>query len=74
MAGRLARSDQPIFGIPDAVSALRGNRIDEQALAVNAYLHGHHAKLQVDYAHLTARAALSAPDTHLVRAAIQLWF
>jgi hypothetical protein len=74
VAGRLARSDQPYYGVPDAVRALHGSVVDEQGVAVSAYLHGHHAKLQVDYAHLRSEDATSMPDAHRVRAAIQLWF
>ena len=74
VVGRISRSDQPYFGIPDPERNLRGDRLDEQAAAVSAYLRGHHAKLQFDYTHLAPRTALATPDIHRVRAAIQLWF
>jgi hypothetical protein len=74
VAGRLARSDQPYYGIPNAEIALHGTAVDEQAVAVSAYFHGHHAKLQVEYGHLRYDDATSTPDVHRVRAAIQLWF
>jgi hypothetical protein len=73
VAGRIARSDQPYFGVDDVEYKLRGDRIDEQALGLNAYLRGHHAKLQVDYTHLAPRTT-EMPDVHRLRAAIQLWF
>jgi hypothetical protein len=74
VAGRLSRTDLPVYGIPDAVQAARGSSVDEQAVAVGAYFRGHHAKAQVEYTHLAAHDALSMPDSHRVRAAIQLWF
>jgi hypothetical protein len=74
VAGRLSRTDLPVFGIPDAVQAARGTSVDEQTVGVGSYLRGHHAKAQVEYTHLAAHDALSMPDTHRVRAAIQLWF
>jgi hypothetical protein len=74
-AGRLGRSDLPLYGAPTEVHLRRGTRIDEESLAVSAYLRGSHLiKLQVDYSHLTAHDALSAPSAHRVRAAAQLGF
>ena len=74
VAGRVARSDQPTYGVPNAELVLHGTVVDEQEVAVSTYLHGHHAKLQVDYAHLRSEDATSTPNAHRVRAAIQLWF
>ena len=75
VAGRLGRSDLPLYGAPTDVHLRTGTRIDEESVAVSAYLRGSHLiKLQVDYSHLTAHDALSAPEAHRVRAAAQLGF
>jgi hypothetical protein len=80
VAGRISRADQPRYGSTPGERALTGNRVDEQAVAVNAYLCGHRVKLQVDYTHLherdteTGMDALSAPSQHRVRAALQVGF
>ena len=74
VAGRISRSDQPYYNVPDPAYRSRGDRIDEQALGLNYYVRGHHAKLQVDYTHLEPRTVSATPDIHRLRAAIQLWF
>jgi hypothetical protein len=57
---RLGRSDLPLY--------------TEATGGVSAYLHGHDAKLQVDYTHLSSPDALSAPTVNRIRAAVQLAF
>jgi hypothetical protein len=74
IGGRLGRTDLPLYGADAATREARGSRVDEQSVVVSAYLRGHHAKLQVDYAHLSAADAGRAPDVHRVRAAVQLGF
>jgi len=79
LAARAGRSDLPLYGATLAERQLRGNRVDEQSGAVNAYLRRHDVKLQVDYSHLrsqgvAAPGGIYAPDTHRVRAQIQLMF
>ena len=50
VAGRVGRSDQPTYGVPDAeLRAAAAPSSTSKSVAVSAYLRGHHAKLQVDY-------------------------
>jgi hypothetical protein len=74
VAGRVGRSDLPLYGATAEEHARRGTRVDEQSVALSTYLRGHRIKMQVDYAHLSADGATSAPDVHRVRAAVQLGF
>jgi hypothetical protein len=82
VAARVGSTDVPRYGSTPAERARLGSHIDEQSAAVNAYLSGHRAKLQVDYTHLhaedrtttTTLDATSRPDVHQVRAAVQLGF
>ena len=74
LAARIGRTDLPLYGATAAVRSARGTLVDEQGGAVAAYLRGHQAKLQVDYSHLAAHDAGSAPEIHRVRAAVQLAF
>ena len=69
VAGALGHTDVPLLRIDrPSQRALRGDRIDEQSAAVNAYLRGHRVKLQVDYTHFhaehmaTGLDALGAPN------------
>jgi hypothetical protein len=72
--GRVGRSDLPLYGATLQQHLQRGSRVDEQSAGVSGYLHGHQAKLQVEYSHLAAFDATSAPDVHRVRAAVLLAF
>ena len=74
VAGRLGRSDLPLYGAPADEHLRRGTRTDEQSVAVSGYLRGHRIKLQVDYSHLSATDATTAPEIHRVRAAAQVGF
>jgi hypothetical protein len=56
------------------VDLLGASSVDEQSAALNAYLRGHNAKLQVDYTHTTNHDAVMEPVVHRVRAAVQLAF
>jgi hypothetical protein len=71
---RVGRSDLPLYGATLADRALRGSRTTEVGGGLGAYLHGHDAKLQVDYTYLSSADATSAPTVHRVRAAVQLAF
>jgi phosphate-selective porin OprO and OprP len=74
VAGRLGRTDLPLYGATADVRASRGSELDEQTVGLNAYFRGHRAKLQVDYSHLDGRNAASVPEAHRVRALVQLGF
>jgi phosphate-selective porin OprO/OprP len=74
VAGRLGRSDIPLYGATTDEHLRRGTRIDEQSVAVSSYFRGRLIKLQVDYSHLSSPDATSAPGIHRVRAAAQLGF
>jgi len=80
VAARFGRTDVPLFGSTPLDRVLHGDRITEEAAAMNAYLRGHRVKLQVDYTHLhaenraTGLDAFSAPTVNRVRAAAQLAF
>jgi hypothetical protein len=74
VVARLGRTDLPLYGAALAERAARGTRTTEEGGGVSAYLRGHDAKLQVDYTHLASPDALSAPEVHRVRAAVQLAF
>jgi hypothetical protein len=74
VAGRVSHADLPLLGPIPPEAVLRASSVDEQSAAVNAYLRGHGAKLQVDYTHLVNQDAASAPTIHRVRAAVQLAF
>jgi hypothetical protein len=80
VAGRVARTDVPLYGSTPGQRALFGDRIDEQGAAVSAYVRGRRIKLQVDYTHLhsvyaaTGADAGSAPTQHRVRAGLQVGF
>jgi phosphate-selective porin OprO/OprP len=79
LAARIGRSDLPLYGATLVERQLRGDRVDEQSGAANLYLRRHDIKLQVDYSHLRGRDVVApggiyAPDTHRVRAQVQLMF
>ena len=80
VAARFGHTDVPLFGSTALDRALHGDRITEEAAAVNAYLRGQRVKVQVDYTHFHAEQmatgvdALSAPNANRVRAAVQLGF
>jgi hypothetical protein len=74
VVARVGRSDLPLYGAGVADRLLQGSRTTEETGGVNAYLHGHDAKLQVDYTHLSTPDATSAPTVHRIRAALQLAF
>lgn len=74
VAGRIGRTDLPLYGASAEGRAQAGTELDEQTGGLNAYFRGHRAKLQVDYSHLEAREASSAPEVHRVRALVQLAF
>ena len=74
LAGRVGRTDLPMYGATADARARAGNRVDEEAGALNAYLRGRLIKIAVDYTHQTARDATSAPEVHRVRAIAQLGF
>jgi len=80
VAGRIGHTDEPRYGSTPLQRALFGDRVNEQAVAVNAYLRGHRVKAQVDYTHLHAEDAATgldaqnAPTQHRIRAALQLGF
>lgn len=74
VAARIGRTDLPLYGATADARARAGNRVDEQAGAVNAYLRGRLTKIAIDYTHLEARDAISAPQVHRVRAWVQLGF
>jgi hypothetical protein len=80
VAARFGHTDVPLFGSTALDRALHGDRITEEAAAVNAYLRGRRVKVQVDYTHFHAEQmgtgldAFSAPNANRVRAAVQLGF
>jgi hypothetical protein len=80
VAARFGHTDVPLFGSTALDRALHGDRITEEAAAVNAYLRGRRVKVQVDYTHFhgeqmaTGLDALSGPNANRVRAAVQLGF
>jgi hypothetical protein len=71
---RIDRTDLPSYGESIIARALQGSRTTEETVGLNAYLHGHGAKLQVDYTHSTTPDATSAPTLNRIRAALQLAF
>ncbi len=74
VAGRIGRTDLPLYGATAMEHLLRGSREDEQSGGVNAYLRGHQIKVQMDYSHLTSPDAQTAPTAHRVRTAVQIGF
>jgi hypothetical protein len=81
VAGRLGHTDVPRYKSTPAERARLGTEVNEESVAINAYLRGsHRMKLQVDYTHLhgtdatTGLDAGSAPIVHRLRAAVQLGF
>jgi hypothetical protein len=74
VAGRVAGTALPLYGITAAERQRLGTHTDEQSVVVSAYFRGSRAKLQVDYSHLATENAGTAPDVHRVRAAVQLGF
>jgi hypothetical protein len=80
VAARIGHTDVPLYGSTPEDRARLGDRIDEQSVALNAYLRGHRVKFQADYTHshaenaATGLDALSAPTFHRIRAAAQLGF
>jgi hypothetical protein len=74
VAARVGHTDLPLYGQSRAVRLRSGSAVNEQSAALGGYLSGHHAKLQIDYGHLVAEDAGTAPHVHRVRAAVQLWF
>ncbi|HVU51562.1 MAG TPA: porin, partial [Polyangia bacterium] len=71
---RVGRTDLPSYGEPLIARSLHGSRTTEETAGLNAYLHGHGAKLQVDYTHASTPDATSAPTSNRIRAALQLAF
>jgi hypothetical protein len=71
---RVGRTDLPLYGATALEHQRRGSRTTEAGGGLSAYLHGHDAKLQVDYTHLSSADATSAPTVHRIRAALQLAF
>jgi hypothetical protein len=71
---RFSRTDLPSYGESLIARALHGSRTTEETVGLNAYLHGHGAKLQVDYTHAQSPDATSAPTLNRIRAALQLAF
>jgi phosphate-selective porin OprO/OprP len=71
---RAGRTDLPLFGALALERAARGTTTTDAGGGVSAYLHGHDAKLQVDYSYLSTPDAGSAPHVHRLRAAVQLAF
>jgi hypothetical protein len=71
---RFGRTDLPGYGESLIARSLQGSRTTEETVGLNAYLHGHGAKLQVDYTHATTPDATSAPTLNRIRAALQLAF
>jgi hypothetical protein len=69
---RVGRTDLPLYGLAASDRLLRGTRTTEETAGLSAYVHGHAAKLQVDYTHLSTPDAESAPEVNRVRAALQL--
>ena len=64
VAGRLGRTDVPALRHrPPRTSRAARHRVDEQSVAVNAYLRGHRVKLQVDYTPPARRDATPAART-----------
>jgi hypothetical protein len=74
VGARVGQTDLPLYGATAAARLAAGTQVDEQSAVVSAYLRGNLAKLQVDYSHLTAEGATSAPSVNRVRAAVQLGF
>jgi hypothetical protein len=74
VVARVGRTDQPLYGITAADRLARGSETTEVGGGLSAYLRGHDAKLQVDYAYLATPDARSAPFVNRLRAAIQLAF
>jgi hypothetical protein len=74
VVARLGRTDLPLYGATIVERGLRGSRTTEEAVGLSAYLHGHDAKLQLEYAHLSTPDAMSAPVVDRLGAAIQLAF
>jgi hypothetical protein len=74
LVARFGRTDLPLYGVTATERALRGSRTTEAAGGVSYYLHGHDAKVQVDYTHQSTRDAESAPTVNRIRAAVQLAF
>jgi len=71
---RVGRTDFPAYGESLIARSLHGSRTTEESVGLNAYLHGHGAKLQVDYTHASTPDATSAPTLNRIRAALQLAF
>jgi hypothetical protein len=79
VAGRIQRTDLPLYGVPFAQRQASGTRIDEQTAGLNAFLRGHDLKLQVDYSHLRTAGVVApdgvySPSSHRVRASVQVMF
>ena len=73
LAGRVGRTDLPLYGATAQQHLLAGSHQNEQAAVVTAYMRGHRVKAQVDYAHLSGDGQ-TAPSAHRVRAALQVGF
>ena len=71
---RVGRTDQPLYGESLTDRLAHGTTTSEAGGGLSAYLRGHDAKLQVDYAYLSTPDAGSAPFVNRLRAAIQLAF
>jgi hypothetical protein len=74
VAARAARTDLPLYGATLVDRMRRGSSVDEATAGVSAYLRGHHAKVQLEYSHLTSQNAGSAPTADKLQAAAQLWY
>jgi len=74
IGARAGRTDLPLYGATLDERLRRGSSVDEESAVVDAYLRGHHAKLQLAYSHLVSHDAASAPVVNRLQAAAQLWF
>jgi hypothetical protein len=71
---RVGRTDQPLYGATPDQRLAAGTATTEVGGGLSAYLRGHDAKLQVDYAYLSTPDARSTPFVNRLRAAVQLAF
>jgi hypothetical protein len=71
---RVGRTDQPLYGFTPEQRLAAGTDTTEVGGGLSAYLRGHDAKLQVDYAYLSTPDARSTPFVNRLRAAVQLAF
>jgi hypothetical protein len=74
VVARVGRTDQPLYGATPEERLARGTVTSEAGGGLSAYLRGHDAKLQLDYAYLSTPDARSQPFVNRLRAAFQLAF